>query len=70
MIEPLSDFPAVIVKVQTMQDKTPRVTLDLPETAIGEAGKLMQIQSGERYLHVVIYDADEFQKACLDIQKT
>jgi len=62
-MNPLADFPAAIAKVQTMQDGSPRVTIDLPETAIEQAGILMRLQQGEQYLHIVIYDADEFSKA-------
>jgi hypothetical protein len=38
-------FPAEIVKVQTLADHGIRVTLDLPETAIAEASKLMVFQA-------------------------
>jgi hypothetical protein len=62
-MDALVDFPAVIVKVQTMADNSPRLTLDLPETALDAAGKLMLLQNDERYLHVVIYDAEEFLAA-------
>ena len=64
-MNPLADFPATIAKVQTLADGSPRLTLDLPETALEQAGNLMQLQSGERYLHVVIYDADEFLNALI-----
>jgi len=62
-IEPLCDFPAGIAKVQTMADGSPRIVLDLPESAIEHMTTLAQMQSGERYLYVVIYDAEEFEKA-------
>jgi hypothetical protein len=35
-------FPAQIIKVQTLADGGLRVTLDLPETVILEAAKLME----------------------------
>ena len=35
-------FVAEVVKVQTMADGSPRVTLGLPETAIPQAAMLMQ----------------------------
>ena len=62
-MKPLADFPAGISKVQTMADGSPRIILDLPETAIKYMTTLAEMQSGERYLYVVIYDADEFEKA-------
>ena len=54
-------FPATIEKVQQLQNMAIRVTLDLPETAIQAASDLMQLR--ERYLQVVVYDAEEFEKA-------
>lgn len=64
-IKPLCDFPAGISKVQTMADGSPRIIMDLPESAIEHMTALAQMQSGERYLYVVIYDADEFEKALI-----
>jgi len=57
----LVDFPAAVVKVQSMADGGLRLTLDLPETAIDKAAVLMGLR--ERYLQVIVYDADEFQSA-------
>lgn len=57
----LTTFPATIEKVQQLQNMAIRVTLDLPETAIKEAGDLMNLR--DRYLQMIVYDADEFQKA-------
>lgn len=36
------DFPAEIIKVQTMQDYGIRITLDMPETCVLQAAELME----------------------------
>lgn len=69
-LEPLADFPASISKAQTLADNGIRITLDLPETEAAILSKAHELKIGERYLYVVIYDADEFQKACINTQKT
>jgi len=46
-----------------MQDNGIRITLDLPETEAAMLAKAHELKTGERYLHIVIYDADEFSKA-------
>ena len=45
-------FRATVYKVQTLIDGGLRVTLDLPETAIGEATKLMECKRGGAVLEV------------------
>ena len=45
-------FSATVYKVQTLIDGGLRVTLDLPETAIGEAAKLMECKRGGAVLEV------------------
>lgn len=58
-LAPLADFPAVVVRVKTMMDGGIRIELDLPETE----GVMLSTMHGlrDRYLHVVIYNDDEFQ---------
>jgi len=63
----LVDVPATVVKVQTLADNGLRLTLDLPEGAIEQAALLMGLR--ERYLQVVIYDADEFNAALIASEK-
>jgi hypothetical protein len=45
-------FGATIYKVQTLVDGGIRVTLDLPETAIAQATKLMQARQAGAVLEV------------------
>ena len=45
-------FRATVYKVQTLIDGGLRVTLDLPETAICEATKLMECKRGGAVLEV------------------
>jgi hypothetical protein len=46
------EFPAEIIKVQTMVDGAIRVTLDLPADQIGTASKIMQAKLGGAYLQI------------------
>jgi hypothetical protein len=62
-LKPLADFPAGISGVKTMADGSPRITLDCPESVNEQLSRLAMMQVDSRYLHVVIYDADEFEKA-------
>jgi hypothetical protein len=62
-LKPLCDFPAGITKVQTMADGSPRIILDLPESEVRLMTRFAELQVGERYLYIVIYDADEFAEA-------
>ena len=64
-IKPLADFPAGISKIQTMSDGSPRIILDLPESEVRLMTRFAELQVGERYLYIVIYDADEFQKVLI-----
>ena len=61
-LKPLADFPAGISGVRTMADGSPRITLDCPESVNEQLSKLAMMQVDSRYLHVVIYDANEFEK--------
>ena len=47
------EFIAVVYKVQTLVDGGLRVTLDLPETAIVAAAKLMECKRNEVALRIV-----------------
>ena len=69
-LKPLADFPAIVTRVQSMADKGIRVILDMPETETDTLATLHGLQRDDRPLRVVIYDDDEFQKACLNIKKT
>ena len=62
-LKPLADFAAGISGVKTMADGSPRITLDCGEEVNAQLSKLAMMQSGKRYLYVVIYDADEFKNA-------
>lgn len=61
----LIKFTAQVSQVKTMADGGLRVVLDLPETAIQQAGELMQVKQGGAVLEVVavpiIYDHIEEQ---------
>ena len=62
-MKPLCDFPAGIAKVQTMADGSPRITVDGEEGVNQFLTILAQCQADRRYLHIVIYDEDEFERA-------
>lgn len=47
-------FDAAVYKVQTLVDGGIRLTLDMPETAIEAASKLMDYQRLGRPLHVAV----------------
>ena len=59
-LKPLCDFPAGIANVKTMADGSPRITLDCEEGVNQFLSLLAQCQADRRYLHVIIYDEDEF----------
>lgn len=60
-LQSLADFPATVCRVKTLVDGGIRVELDLPESA----GDMLTVLYGlrGRYLHIVIYDDDEFRDA-------
>ena len=58
---PIADFPAGVAKVQTMADGSPRFILDAEESANQYLNILADCQSQKKYLHIVIYDEDQFQ---------
>ena len=62
-IEPLADFPAIVVRVQSMADKGVRAIFDMPESETATLAVLHGLQRDDKPLRVVIYDDDEFQKA-------
>ena len=59
MMKQLCDFQAILSKVTTMQDG-PRIWLDLQEYEAGIMGTLGELNYGDKFLHIVIYDEDEF----------
>lgn len=64
---PLADFPGAIARVQTMADGSPRITIDSPEPVNKYLSLLAECQASGKYLHIVIYDNDEFEN---EIHKT
>ena len=66
----LCDFPAGIANVKTMADGSPRITLDCEESVNEYLSLLAQCQADKRYLHIVIYDADEFNNAIINRKQT
>ena len=69
-MNPLADFPATVCRVKSMIDKGIRLELDMPETETNTLAVLHVLQRDDKPLRVVIYDDDEFQRVCLDINKT
>lgn len=67
-LEPLADFPAAVGQVKSLRDKGIQVVLDLPETETAQLSALHKMQKDDQYLRVVIYDAEEFQKAIIGVQ--
>jgi len=61
-LKQLCDFPAGVANVKTMADGSPRITLDCEESVNQYLSLLAQCQADKRYLHIVIYDEDEFMK--------
>ena len=68
-LAPIADFPAGVAKVQTMADGSPRFILDAEESANQYLNVLADCQSQKKYLHIVIYDEDQFQ-TLLDQKRT
>jgi hypothetical protein len=62
-VQQLTDFPAIVTRVQSMADKGIRVIIDMPETETNTLAVLHGLQRDDKPLRVVIYDDDEFQKA-------
>ena len=60
-LKQLCDFEAILTKVVTMQDG-PRIWLDLQEHEAGIMDILGKLRYGDKFLHIVIYDEDEFKK--------
>ena len=65
-LKPLADFACGIANVKTMADGSPRISLDCPESVIEHLSLLAKCQQEGRYLHIVIYDEDEFNRAIID----
>ena len=63
-LKPLADFQAILTKVTTMNDG-PRIWLDLQEHEAGIMGILGELNYGDKFLHIVIYDEDEFNRAIM-----
>jgi hypothetical protein len=61
-LAPLADFPAIVVRVQSMADKGVRAIFDMPESETNTLAVLHGLQRDDKPLRVVIYDDDEFQK--------
>ena len=64
-LKELCDFQCGIANVKTMADGSPRITLDCPESVIEYLSLLAKCQQEGRYLHIVIYDEDEFNRAIM-----
>ena len=64
-LTPLADFACGIANVKTMADGSPRISLDCPESVIEHLSLLAKCQQEGRYLHIVIYDEDEFNRAIM-----
>lgn len=60
--QPIAEFPASVAKVQTMADGSPRFVLDAPEGALGLLSTLGKAQADGQYLHVMVFDAEEWQE--------
>lgn len=52
-------FDAVVFKVATLTDGGLRVTLDLPESAIAQAARLMEFKRAEQPLRVACAASDD-----------
>lgn len=64
-LTPLADFPAIVVRVQSMADKGVRAIFDMPESETNTLAVLHGLQRDDQVLRVVIYNDDEFQKALI-----
>lgn len=62
-LKQLCDFPAGIVKVQTMADGSPRIVLECEESVNEHLSLLAKCHADKRYLRIVIYDEREFKGA-------
>lgn len=60
-LSPLCDFPVGVANVKTMADGSPRFTFEAEESANKFLSLLGECQAQKRYLHLVIYDENQFQ---------
>lgn len=67
--EPIAQFTAFVSKVQTMADGSPRVLLDMSEDRIDLLTTLARTRTESTMLHVMVFDAEEWQEY-LDSTKT
>ena len=60
--DPLAVFEAGVTRVKTMADGSPRFEFEAPEQAIDVMQTLARAQAGNRYLMVIVYDFDDWER--------
>ena len=60
--DPLAMFEAGVTRVKTMSDGSPRFEFEAPEQAINQMQRLAQAQAERRYLMVIVYDLEDWQR--------
>lgn len=60
--DPLAMFEAGVTRVKTMADGSPRFEFEAPEQAINQMQRLAQAQAERRYLMVIVYDLEDWQR--------
>ena len=67
-IEPIAMFEAGVTRVKTMADGSPRFEFEAPEQAISVMQQLAKAQSERRYLMVIVYDMDDWERIEQDLE--
>lgn len=62
MTDPVIKFQATVAQVKTMADGGLRLVLDLPETAVDVAGKMMMVKRAGATLEIAALPVDEYGK--------
>ena len=58
---PIAEFEAAVSRVQTMADGSPRFTFDSSEAFNRLLSVLAECQAEGTYLHVIVFDSDEWR---------
>jgi hypothetical protein len=60
--KPIAIFEAGVTKIRTMADGSPRYEFECPEQAIDVMQALARAQADNKYLMVIVYTEDDWQK--------
>ena len=61
-MDPIAMFEAGVTRVKTMADGSPRFEFEASEEAINVMQQLAEAQAGKKYLMIIVYDIEDWQK--------